>query len=135
MALDGLKDSPFKIRLKVIDGRKSTTSVTDELDSFEPNLLIATADKNFPAFLADYGESNHLEIVNAFDVRNELYEDNPSIVQILPPSSLFNEQIAESLTEDYGNRELLMVGIEDENDGIAELLKNNFPETKTKKCR
>ncbi|MEZ3549831.1 MAG: LysM peptidoglycan-binding domain-containing protein [Muribaculaceae bacterium] len=133
MALDGLKDSPFKIRLKVIDGRKSTTSVTDELDSFEPNLLIATADKNFPAFLADYGESNHLEIVNAFDVRNELYEDNPSIVQILPPSSLFNEQIAESLTEDYGNRELLMVGIEDENDGIAELLKNNFPETKTKK--
>ena len=51
----------------------------------------------------------------------------------MPPSSLFNEQIAESLTEDYGNRELLMVGIEDENDGIAELLKNNFPETKTKK--
>ena len=58
--------------------------MTDALDDFEPNLIVATADKNFPAFLADYGNTNHIEVVNVFDVKNELFEDNPSMVQILP---------------------------------------------------
>ena len=71
LALDGMKDAPFKISMKVIDGRLSSNSVTEALDEFEPNLLVATADKAFPAFLADYGETNHLEVVNVFDVRNE----------------------------------------------------------------
>ena len=133
MAVDKLKDSPYKINVKVIDGRVSTESVTDQLDQFEPNLLVATADKSFPAFLADYGETNHLEVVNAFDVRNDLYEDNPSIVQILEPSALFNEQVADNIFEEYGNRELLMVGVEDKNDAIAELLIQKYPESKVHK--
>lgn len=133
MALDELKDAPYKINLKVIDGRASTTSVTDQLDDFSPNILVATADKTFPAFLADYGETNHLEIINTFDVRNELYLDNPSMVQLLTPSSLFNEQVADRIMEDYGDREVLMAGIADENDAIAELLVSKLPEDKVKK--
>ncbi len=122
MALETKKRAPYKINLKVIDGTESTQSVTGKLDSFEPNILLATADKAFPAFLADYGETNHIEIVNAFDVKNELYEDNPSMVQVLPPSALFNEQVAEQLADDYKGREILMVGVKDDNDAIADLL-------------
>lgn len=133
MAVDKLKNSPYKINLKAIDGRASTTTVTETLDSFEPNLLIATADKTFPAFLADYGETNHLEIVNTFDVRNELYEDNPSMVQILPPSSLFNEQVTDHIAENYGKRTVIMVGEKDSNDAIGELLEKKFPEQDIKK--
>ena len=112
----------------MIDGRGSTTTVTDHLDSFEPNLLIATADKSFPAFLADYGETNHLEVINVFDVRNDLYEDNPSMIQILPPSSLFNEQVADEIVKDFSNRDLMMVGVYDNNDAIGALISEKFPE-------
>ncbi len=122
IAVDELKNSPYKINFKVIDGRMSTEAVTNALDDFEPNLIVATADKNFPAFLADYGNTNQIEIVNVFDVKNELYEDNPSMVQLLPPSSYFNQQIADRLYSDYGNRKLIVVGLPDSNDGIAEIL-------------
>lgn len=132
VALDKMKDSPYKVALKVVDGRGSSESVTDELDDFAPNIVIATADKAFPAFLADYGATNHLEVVNVFDVKNELYEDNPSMIQILPPSSLFNEQVAEWMADEYKDYELLMTGIADENDAIAEILLEQFPENKVK---
>lgn len=132
IALDEMKDSPYKINMKAIDGRASTTVVVSELDDFEPNLVVATADKAFPAFLADYGNTNNVEIVNVFDVKTDLYEDNPSMVQMLPPSAFFNEQVADRLFDDYSAGTLLLVGIADENDGIAELLKSKFPEDKVK---
>lgn len=128
LALDEMKDSPYKINLKVIDGRLSTSSLTDSLDYYEPNLILATADKSFPAFLADYGETNHLEVVNVFDVKNDLYEDNPSMVQILTPSALFNEQIVDKIAEDFSDYRLLLTGVEDGNDAVAEMLVKEFPE-------
>lgn len=122
LGLNELKDSPYKINIKVIDGRGSTQSLTDTLDMYSPNLLIATADKAFPAFLADYGAQNQIEIVNAFDVKSELYEDNPSIVQILTPSALFNDQVSERLIDDHGKKEWIFTGTPDNNDILASLL-------------
>ncbi len=133
MALEDMKDAPFKIDFKVIDGRGSTESVIAKLDNFEPNLLIATADKSFPAFLANYGETNRIEIINAFDVRNDLYEENPSMVQILSSPTFFNEQVAEKLIKDYGDKELIFVGAVDDSDAIAELVKDKYDSHKVKK--
>lgn len=124
MALDDMKDAPFKIAFKVIDGSGSTETVTRALDNFEPHLIVCTADKSFPAFLADYGESNHIEVINAFDVKNDLYEENSSIIQILPPSSFFQEQVAERIVRDYNDCELIFVGPEDSNDAIAEIIRS-----------
>lgn len=126
LALDEMRDVPYKIALKVIDGRGSAETVSKDLDDFEPNLLIATADKAFPAFLANYGEENKVEIINAFDIRNEMYEDNASMVQILPPSLIFNEKTADKIIRDYGDRELIFAGKSDENDALAKLLKEKF---------
>lgn len=128
VAIDELKNSPYKINFKIIDGRGSANSVTASLDDFEPNLIVATADKNFPAFLADYGNTNHIEVVNVFDVKNELYEDNPSMVQLLPPSSYFNQQLADRLYDEYSNRKIIIVGTNDSNDGIAEILLPKYQE-------
>ena len=86
MALRDMGVSPFKIIVNVIDGRVATNTLLSELDMVEPNLIVATADKSFPLFLADYGETNHTEVINAFDVRTDFYEDNPSIVQIVESS-------------------------------------------------
>ena len=120
LAIDELKKAPYKINFKIIDGRVSTTAVLDQLEDFEPNLLLTTADKNFPAFLADYGNENHVEIVNVFDVKNDLFEDNPSVIQLLPPSSLFNDEVGEYVGKAYGGSTILWIGDRDENDAIAE---------------
>lgn len=126
LAIDKLKRSPYKIKFKVIDGRSSTNAVIEALDDFSPQLLLTTADRNFPAFLADYGNENHVEIVNVFDVKNELYEDNPSMIQLLPPSNLFNDEIGEYVSSNFGNYTLVLVGDKDENDAISESVRSAF---------
>lgn len=133
MALEDMKDAPYKINFKVIDGRGSTETVTAKLDNFEPDLLVATADKSFPAFLADYGATHRIEIVNAFDVKNDLFEENPSMVQILPPPSFFNEQVADKIIKEYGQKELIFVGTADDNDAIADLIKDQYSSHKIKR--
>ncbi len=127
MALDEMKNGPVKINFKIVDGRGSRETVTGTLEDFNPTLIIATADKAFPAFLADYGETNSVEIVNAFDVRNDLYEENPSIIQVLTPSSFFNEQSASRIAEDFKGAKIFFTGVKDENDAIADLLEEKFP--------
>lgn len=125
-SLDSFKNNDYKLNLKVFDGRVSTNDIISELDSFEPKIIITTADKTFPFFLADYGNSNDIFIANVFDLKNDLYEDNPSLIQMLPPSSVFNTKIAERIYKDNKYSKLLMVGEEDENDGIATELQNLF---------
>lgn len=122
VALDEMKKSPYKIDFKILDGRAATNTVEDQLDEFEPQLIFTTADKNFPAFLADYGNTNHVEVVNAFDVKNDLYADNASIVQFLTPSSYFYQQAAEYVARNYKGYKFIFVGTPDAEDGIAEAL-------------
>ncbi|MDE5887956.1 MAG: LysM peptidoglycan-binding domain-containing protein [Muribaculaceae bacterium] len=119
-ALDGMSKTPFKIDFKVIDGRSASEKVLQSLDEYHPNLLISTADKSFPVYLAEYGNKYNVEVVNVFDIKNELCEENPSIIQLLPSSAYFNQQMGEQLFEDYGNRKIVMVGRVDSGDGIAE---------------
>ncbi|MCH5225747.1 MAG: LysM peptidoglycan-binding domain-containing protein [Muribaculaceae bacterium] len=126
VALSEMKSSPYKINLKILDGRVASSNLIEELDNFEPNLIVSTADKAFPIFLADYGNTNNIQIVNVFDLKNDLYEDNASMIQILQPSSLFNDRIASRLYKDNSRRRLIMVGEQDENDGIGSELMNLF---------
>lgn len=126
LALDELKESPFKINLKVIHDDKATSdsvSVTQriisDLDTFNPDLIVATYEKNFPVWLAKYGDDNATEIVNAFDVKNELYLDNSSIIHLLTPSPYFTEEVAEWTASSFGNYQIVMVGKEDSEDAFA----------------
>ncbi len=122
VALDRLKHEPYKINFKVIDGRSSTSDIESSLDDFEPELVISTADKSFPAFLADYGNTNKVEIINVFDVKSDLYTENASMVHFLTPSDYFNDQIADYIFKNFGDRKILLIGDEDANDGISESL-------------
>lgn len=126
VALSEMKDSPYKIDMKVIDGRISSGNILDELEGYEPNLIISTADKTFPFFLADYGNTNNVQIINVFDLKNDLYEDNASMIQILQPSAYFNDRIATHIQRDNRRRKMLMVGEIDENDGIGSELKKLY---------
>lgn len=130
VALDKLKNSPYKINFKIIDGRSSTDDIEEALDEFEPQLIVTTADKAFPAFLADYGNTNHVEVVNVFDVRSDLYTENPSMMQFLTPSAFFNDQIADYIYNNFGDRNILLVGDADTNDGISDSLLPKFKDSK-----
>lgn len=119
IGLSEMKNVPYKIDYKVIDGRVSTGDLIDALDDYEPTIIVSTADKAFPLFLADYGNTNNIQIVNVFDLKNDLYEDNSSMVQLLPPSGFFYDRLATYIYKDNRRRKLIAVGEEDENDGMA----------------
>lgn len=127
-ALSLKNKTPYKIDLKVIDGRVSSNDIIEQLDNFEPSFIVSTADKAFPAFLADYGNTNEIKVINVFDLKNDLYQENASIIQILPPSFVFNEKIASQIYKDNQRRKFLAIGEKDENDGIGMVLLELFEE-------
>lgn len=129
LAIDELKSSPYKINLKVLQSHRSekdsvsaTQKLIKDLDDFDADLIVATCESNFPMWLAKYGEDNGVEIVNAFDVRSELYMENPSIIHLLTPSSYFSEEVAEWADSRLSDYQLVMVGDKDSDDAFAEAL-------------
>lgn len=129
LAIDRLKNSPFGIRFMLLQDRKADAdsviavrALIDSLDNFKPDVVITTHEKNFPLWLADYGENKGVEIVNSFDVKSELYMDNPSIIHLLTPSSYFSEAVAEWEVSALGDYRLLMVGKKDPDDAFAEAI-------------
>lgn len=136
MAIDHLKNSPYKIRLKVIQDRKpdadsvaAVKTLLDSLQMFNADLVVATHEKNFPAWLARYGEDNGVEIVNSFDVKDELYMENPSVIHLLTPSSYFSEAVAEWENSTFSDYQLIAVGKKDLDDAYAEAIMSKIPST------
>lgn len=131
LALDRLKNAPYQIRLKVLcdnranaDSVKVTESLIADLDDFRADIVVTTYEKNFPVWLAQYGEDNGVEIVNAFDVKNEMYLENPSIIHLLTPSAYFSDEVGEWTASSLGSYKLVMVGKEDPEDAFAESIKS-----------
>lgn len=142
LAVDQLKNSPYRIRLKVLcdsgtpaDSVKVTQSLLSELSEFHPDLVVATYEKNFPLWLAGYGEENGVEIVNSFDVKNELYMENPSMIHLLTPSAYFSDEVGEWTSSNLGSYSLVLVGNEDVDDAFAESIKNRRDGSSIIRCK
>ncbi len=130
LAIDRLKNSPYSIRFKVIcdnaekkDSIVATRALLNQLDDFKADMVVATYEKNFPLWLANYGEENGVEIVNSFDVKSELYMENPSLIHLLTPSSYFSDEVGEWTANNLGSYTLVLVGKEDASDAFAESIK------------
>lgn len=127
LAVDRLKNSPYGIRLKVLcdshssaDSIQVVNSLITELDEFKADVVVTTYEKNFPLWLAEYGEENGVEIVNSFDVKNELYMENPSVIHLLTPTAYFSDEVGEWAASNLGSYKLVLVGKEDAEDAFAE---------------
>lgn len=81
--------------------------------------MFITNDGSVPRYLAEYAEVSQTPLVNTFDVKSDDYNSNPYIVQLLTPSTLFNDNIAAAVHERYGDRTIVFVGDEDDNDLLA----------------
>jgi len=128
--VDRQKNSGTHIVLKVIDGSASAESVITALDEFKPTVVFITADGDIPSYMAEYALVSQTPVVNTFDVKSGLYETNPYIIQLLTPSTLFNENIATYIHDNFAGRTLLFVGEQDDNDVLAESLKKVWDSSK-----
>ncbi|MDE6340694.1 MAG: LysM peptidoglycan-binding domain-containing protein [Muribaculaceae bacterium] len=129
VALDRLKNYPCRISLKVLhDNHTAADSVAvvenllGSLDDFDADVVVATHEKNFPTWLADYGEEHGAEIVNVFDVKSELYLDNPSLIHLLTPSSYFCEEVGDWVESAFPGSRLVLVGKPDADDAFADAI-------------
>ncbi len=143
LAVDKLKSSPYQIRMKVmVDSRTAasdsatvTQSLLAQLGEFRPDLVVATHEKNFPQWLAEFGENNGVEIVNAFDVKNEMYLENPSMIHLMTPSAYFSDEVGEWTSSSLGSYKLVMVGKEDSDDAFAESIRGRRDASAVSKCK
>lgn len=119
--LDRIRNSGKQVRLAVVDATADNDSVIQVLTEFDPKAIVSTFDKDAPKYVTDFAAANAIELINVFDVRSEEFTDNPYVIQILPPSSYFNDEVVAWLADRFGARKLVTVGT-DANDEIGRRL-------------
>ena len=123
MAVDKLKNSGSKITLKMLEGNNSE-SVLGELDTFNPTIVMSTAETDFPEWLARYGNDTRVPVINTLDVKNVDFQSNPYMVQLITTPDYFNEEVANWIFQKYGSYSLVFTGEKDPNDALAESLQS-----------
>ena len=122
LALEEMKESPYRVSFKMFNGAVGADSLKVELNKFAPTLIVGNYEKNFPLALSAYARDNKVKTVNVFDMKNEAYVYNPEMIQLLTPSTYFNEEIADYLANGYSGYEILSFGVPDSSDQLYEKL-------------
>lgn len=130
-ALSVTKDSP--VSFTVLDPSLDSSDIIERLDRFKPDVVFSLSEKNIPDFLNDYSEVGLVPVVNVFDIKSEDYISNPYILQLLSPSSMFNETVARYAAEKWADRILIFAGTEDPSDQLAASLCQYWPSGKIKR--
>ncbi len=126
MGVDNLKNSGCKINLNVIDATKEVDTQDDFNTLKSSDLIIGVYENDFPAELANIGYENGIEVVNVFDTKSDLYQTNPSIVQLLQPIEYFNDLSTNYIYDIDNNAQLILLGDEDKGDKFAEALTQKY---------
>lgn len=127
----GIKDSGLPantLTLKVINGEITTDSLNIELSSFEPQVILSTFEKNASPALYDYCLANSVFLLNIFNTRNDDYLSSQNMIQLLPPSDKFNQEVAEYVLDNFAGNTFVMIGDPDPNDTLIRQLILAWPE-------
>lgn len=130
--LDYLKDKKQEVNMTVIDGNRASTDVLNDLSDLRPDLVFLTSEKGIPEYLSEYAEISQTPMVNTFDVKNDLYANNPYIIQLLTPSAYFNDEVAEYMDKLYSDYTMIFVGPQDSSDQLAQVIKEKWTPSKVK---
>ncbi len=131
-AVDDLKNNPFKTRLTIIDGSLPSDSIAILLHDFHPSMIVNTSDTEIPTYLLNYVDSTSTTLVNAFNVKDETYVNNPNIIQFLTPSSYMNSAVSEYFPQEYDGYKLLVAGSPDSSDQLGNMIIQAFAEKNVK---
>lgn len=126
MGVDDQKNSGAKINLNVVDASKGIAHAGADSLLNASNLIIGVYDSDFPAYLADLGRKNGVEVVNVLDTKSDLYEHNPQMVQLLQPINYFNDLCVSYIVEKNPGAQLILLGENDGSDKFAETLSASF---------
>lgn len=118
-AIDELKNSPYKITLTAIDGNAGVYAIQSELEKFKPDLILTTAEKDFPVEIAELMSDSGCKIVNVFDTRSTDFLTNKDIVQVYPPADYFNYSIRKFIKERFDGWSLIIVEDEGQTDPLV----------------
>lgn len=129
LALDRRKNGGDKVSFKVVDGSAPESEVIAQLKAFEPDVVMTTHDKKFPSYLSDFCNETSTEIFNIFDLKNEDYLTDATVVQFLTPSSYFNEETSAYLADRFRDSKIVFIGTPDKNDAVAEALQSRVKST------
>lgn len=118
-----------KIGVQVVDvtDDRLASSYMSEVKSNRPDLIVATFEKSFPEDLISYADQNGIGLVNVFDAKSEAYTSNDEVFQVLQPSAMMNEKIADNMFNLFKNCVILFVDEPaGENDSFAALFKEKL---------
>lgn len=113
IAVDDLKEKDYKINLHVYDATSTETpidSILNKAEVGEFDMLITTYEKNFPKNVADFGQDKNIDIINVFDVKCNLFNTHSNFVQLLPPTSYFNDAVFNYVKENKADCKYVFVG-------------------------
>jgi len=120
--LDRQKHAGYKIDFKVIPDSIGEARVIAQLNDFRPSMVFTTSETKLADYVAKFAEETRTPVVNTFDVKSNTYVNNPYVIQLLTPPSLFNDNVAHYVNKRFGDRTLIFVGEEDKDDQLAESL-------------
>ena len=113
IAVDDLKEKDYKINLHLYDATSTETpidSILNKTEVGEFDMLITTYEKNFPKNVADFGQDKDIDIINVFDVKCNLFNTHSNFVQLLPPTSYFNDAVFNYVKENKVDCKYVFVG-------------------------
>lgn len=128
----GIKDIETygkKIGVQVVDvsDNRLASSYMQDVKSNRPDLIVATFEKYFPEDLVSYAEQNGCKLVNVFDAKSESYNGFDGMFQVLQPSAMMNEKIADNIFEMFKTRHFIFIDDNSaEADSYSALLKNRL---------
>lgn len=113
MGIDYMKDNIHSINLSVFDTSNDSLAISKlvknpELAEFE--FVLSTTSNGFSSELATFGKENDIEIINLFDIKNDEFRTNNSVIQFFPPSTNFNQMTASYILENFKDNTFVFIG-------------------------
>lgn len=109
LALNQLGDPGFKVNFKVADAAEGDSLLRMQIEEFRPGMIISLSDKGVADWMTQAGLSQGAETLNVFDTRTDDYTTNPSLIQLLIPSTYFYDSVSSAIAERYAGRRILNV--------------------------
>lgn len=130
MALDAVKTDDQKVNLKIVQTPKNPEDHDEllaEIEDYQPELIFSTHEKTFPDYLLEYVNEGPAELINVFDVKDNSFENNPGVVQMMTPSVAFSNDVAAFASSRFRDRDLIVIGTSDSADEVGSLMVEKWP--------
>jgi LysM repeat protein/ABC-type branched-subunit amino acid transport system substrate-binding protein len=140
LAVDSLKNSINSIKVIVRDTERDTNTVKRiirELEYFKPDIIIGPVFPENLKLVASFASQHQIVVVSPLSPRNDLIEDNPFIIQVIPSRKTELDVWADYISQYYDKNIILVHNSNDdefkEMDYFREKLFSNFYKDSTYK--